>query len=116
VPKLEEDWRWEALGTLKERRAAFDEFCKATAAEQRRMKEERQKGVERAFATLLHEAEVLERQLLLHRLCEQPCLALPSLPFRFLCTLPLPILISLPLLPMTLNLPLIMLILLLLLL
>jgi hypothetical protein len=34
VAKLESDPRWKLLPSNKERRAAFDDFCKNTAAEQ----------------------------------------------------------------------------------
>lgn len=56
VPKLEVDDRWGALKTLKERRAAFDDFCKNYAEQQRKMKEARDKAALTSFQELLEEA------------------------------------------------------------
>lgn len=55
-PKLESDARWEALATARERRAAFDDFCKNYGAEQKKLKEAREKSATAGFVALLDEA------------------------------------------------------------
>ncbi|KAL6752218.1 hypothetical protein V8C86DRAFT_618363 [Haematococcus lacustris] len=63
VPKLESDPRWAQLASNKERRAAFDDWCKNVAAEQL-LKEERARRVRRNLHELLEEAVELELRLL----------------------------------------------------
>ncbi|KAF5842244.1 hypothetical protein DUNSADRAFT_8306 [Dunaliella salina] len=64
LPKLESDPRYKLLPNLKERRAAFDDFCKNVAAEQKALKESRAQRVKNAFMDLLEEAVELEVRLL----------------------------------------------------
>ncbi|KXZ50854.1 hypothetical protein GPECTOR_14g106 [Gonium pectorale] len=65
LPKLEADPRWAGLArlTAKEKRAAFDEFCRSTAAEQKKLKEARAAAALNGFRQLLDDVLVLERHV-----------------------------------------------------
>ncbi|GIL74510.1 hypothetical protein Vretifemale_4510, partial [Volvox reticuliferus] len=65
LPKLEADKRWAGLTslTLKEKRLAFDEFCRSTAAEQKQLKERRAAAALAGFKQLLDDVLVLERHV-----------------------------------------------------
>ena len=56
LPKLITDPRYTAVGSLKERRLIFDDFCKTSADEQKRSKAERAKKSREDFQALLEEA------------------------------------------------------------
>jgi hypothetical protein len=56
LPKLISDPRWSAVGSLKERRLMFDEFCRSVADEHKRGKSDRGRAARDGFAALLDEA------------------------------------------------------------
>lgn len=56
LPKLIGDGRWAAVGTLRERRAIFDDFCRTSAEEHKRGKAERAKAGREGFLALLVQA------------------------------------------------------------
>ena len=56
LPKLITDPRYAAVGSLKERRLIFDDFCKTSADEHKRNKAERAKKSREDFQALLEEA------------------------------------------------------------
>lgn len=56
LPKLITDARWSAIGSLKERRLIFDDFCKTSADEHKRGKAERVRVIREDFQALLNEA------------------------------------------------------------
>lgn len=56
LPKLITDPRWTAVGSLKERRLIFDDFCKTSADEHKRGKAERARAARDGFNALLEEA------------------------------------------------------------
>ncbi len=56
LPKLITDGRWTAVGSLKERRLIFDEFCKSCAADHKRGKADGARAARDAFLALLDEA------------------------------------------------------------
>lgn len=56
LPKLIGDGRWAAVGTLRERRAIFDDFCRTSAEEHKRGKAERAKLGREGFLQLLAQA------------------------------------------------------------
>ncbi len=61
MPKLITDGRWSVVGSLKERRLIFDDFCKSTAADHMRQKSGKADGARAArdgFHALLDEASV----------------------------------------------------------
>ncbi|GMH45182.1 hypothetical protein BSKO_13139 [Bryopsis sp. KO-2023] len=53
MPKLEHDERWKGVGSLKEKRLIFDDFCRAMAEDQRKNKEEATKVSVEGFIELL---------------------------------------------------------------
>ena len=56
LPKLITDARWTAIGSLKERRLLFDDFCKTSADEHKRAKADRARKAREDFQALLAEA------------------------------------------------------------
>ena len=58
MPKLITDARWSAVGSLKERRLIFDNFCKSCAADHKRGKADGVHAARDGFAALLDEAAV----------------------------------------------------------
>lgn len=56
LPKLITDPRWSAVGSLKDRRLIFDEYCKTSADEHKRAKAERARRGREEFQALLEEA------------------------------------------------------------
>ena len=56
LPKLITDGRWSAVGSLKERRLIFDDFCKSCAADHKRGKADGARAARDAFLALLNEA------------------------------------------------------------
>ncbi len=58
LPKLIADPRYTAVGSLKERRLIFDDFCKTSADEHKRSKAERARKSREDFQTLLEEAAI----------------------------------------------------------
>ena len=61
LPKLITDGRWSVVGSLKERRLIFDDFCKSSAADHMRQKSGKADGARAArdgFHALLDEASV----------------------------------------------------------
>eukprot|EP00877_Chromochloris_zofingiensis_P010149 jgi/Chrzof1/5388/Cz16g01020.t1 len=62
-PKLEKDDRWNLLPSNKERRVAFDEFCKNIAEEQKKLKVAKEAAAIEGFRQLMDEAADVERQL-----------------------------------------------------
>lgn len=62
APKLEKDPRWKLL-PAKERREAFEEFCKDAGAGQKAAKEAATRAAERGFRALLEEAVALEKRV-----------------------------------------------------
>ena len=56
LPKLITDARWTAIGSLKERRLLFDDFCKTSADEHKRAKADRARKAREDFQVLLDEA------------------------------------------------------------
>ncbi|BDA46960.1 Transcription elongation regulator 1 [Coccomyxa sp. Obi] len=56
LPKLITDGRWTAVGSLKERRLIFDEYCKSCAADHKRGKADGARAARDAFLALLDEA------------------------------------------------------------
>ena len=57
LPKLITDSRWTAIGSLKERRLLFDDFCKTSADEHKRAKADRARKAREDFQALLDGAE-----------------------------------------------------------
>ena len=58
LPKLIADARYTAVGSLKERRLIFDDFCKTSADEHKRSKAERARKSREDFQVLLQEAAI----------------------------------------------------------
>ena len=58
LPKLIADPRYTAVGSLKERRLIFDDFCKTSADEHKRGKAERARKSREDFQALLEEAAI----------------------------------------------------------
>lgn len=56
MPKLITDERWSAVGSLKERRLIFDDFCKSTAADHKRGRADSARAARDGFLQLLTEA------------------------------------------------------------
>lgn len=71
LPKMETDPRWSLIPALKDKRIIFDEFCKNIAAEQKKLKEERERAAIQGFKDLLEEAVQFERQLMVQMLEEE---------------------------------------------
>lgn len=64
MPKMDQDSRWKAIPSLKEKRSIFDDFCRTLAEKQRQSKENAARVAADGFVDLLEaiaEHEVVQQ-------------------------------------------------------